>query len=359
MSQVHSNNIQPSKFSIEQALAYGQTLRWHKEQGIEEYPNPACYLAMDVTEIVKVMERVTRTKNPLFTFQVSARTGQAFPKPTQLGRQFCSLFKLEISQIQKEFAHCQFHPLFDLFVRHMEGMGPIAVLLASPNTTDILNRLVENIRREATAQAFQQRRDRIKANIRHNLRSLNKYVHDLMRRWARLLVIRLDTGYRKGVPLQGPRPDATAMIQQARQHREEFLRCLRRRYPALLGYAWKFEHGITKGPHYHWLLFFDASQVRADITLGDELGQLWKGPITGWIGTYFNCNREHYHRRGIGTIHYSDAQSIMALKDYVLPYLVKPEYYLRPKGRARTYDRGQLPKQAPKKRGRPRLLKWP
>lgn len=95
------------------------------------------------------------------------------------------------------------------------------------------------------------------------------------------------------------------------------------------------------------------------MTIARLLGEAWCDQITGGKGTYHNCNakKRQYQYEGIGKVHCEDMTKFSNLTDYVLPYLMKQDFYLRmviPKKGSRTFGHGITPQPKVKKRGRPR-----
>jgi len=122
----------------------------------------------------------------------------------------------------------------------------------------------------------------------------------------------------------------------------------------LEGYISKFEHGLLTGPHHHWLFFLDGSKVQSDRIIAQKMGEIWVN-ITASAGRYYNCNAAYYYARGIGKVHYSDIETIQTLTDVALPYLLKPDNYVRVSGQRQNINRGEMPNLRAKKVGRPRL----
>ena len=127
---------------------------------------------------------------------------------------------------------------------------------------------------------------------------------------------------------------------------------------AFFGFASKFEYGLTKGYHFHSLIFLDGSLKRTDIVIAKLIGDYWNGTLTKGNGTYFNCNakKEEYLYRGIGMINRSEEDLINNLKYHAANYLCKTDYYIKliTTGKDRAFVRGNKPKPKTKGRGRPR-----
>ncbi len=191
-----------------------------------------------------------------------------------------------------------------------------------------------------------------------NRQSLLRLIEQLFAQYARLLVIRVDFSYQ----LQYKRTITHARIEQ---DREAFLR-QRRSHPlfkSLAAYAWKLEYGIEKGLHLHMLFFFDGAKVREDITLAQQLGQLWLETTQGQ-GLVYNSNLTACKQfadspdNALGMVSHDDRTKLKALTGKVVTYLTKLDEYVAlcaPQGK-RTFGHSQVtaPRPEQRKRGRPR-----
>lgn len=169
---------------------------------------------------------------------------------------------------------------------------------------------------------------------------------------ARQLAIRVDLSYLKEMAIR-------VSYEQASAHREQL--CKKFYYHPLfkhlLGYAWKLEWGEEKGFHYHFLLFFDASQVQQDIVQAQKIGEFWNLDITDGEGTYYNCNNdaeENYTYNALGKIAYHHTNKLKGLK-YLIDYLTKPDEYAYLAVTGKTFFHSRAPKlpEGPR-RGKPR-----
>ena len=215
-------------------------------------------------------------------------------------------------------------------------------------------------------------------------RSVRDYINGLFDYRSRLLVIRIDLSYRKGglVTAQNQRgffknittknksdmnKPFVKHVQklkflkdfslEVREHREMLLKQLKKQYPkGFVGYIWKLEYTEMKSFHYHMMFFLDGSEHREDITIAQNIGELWVNQITQGDGLYWNCNanKDKYRNLGIGMINHNDK----ALRKNVLEtafYLVKRDYLIRSvmfNSKNRAFGKGHNP--AKSKSGRPR-----
>ena len=222
----------------------------------------------------------------------------------------------------------------------------------------LLNHMLHQIRAEANSGAFKALVSRHHRQARNNAKSLSSYIAALFQRYARLLVIRVDFGYRKQERRYTSIDALQAELQQVQSDREHFFNNTRTNalFGHKVGHVWKLEYGMDKGFHYHLLFFYDGSKVREDITLGHRLGRYWADTITGGRGIYFNCNAQKklYARCGIGRVNHDDTELRDNL-DRAARYLVKQDCYAAVivQGEGRVFGKGQA-EEKHSSRGRPR-----
>ena len=222
---------------------------------------------------------------------------------------------------------------------------------------DSINVAVERIRFLVRGAAFRKQLNAHRRLSNKNYKSLIAYIDAIFKDTSRVLVLRVDLGYSKLVGGGGVREQLD--FEDVKLHRERLMGMLRRKLPTntLLGHSWKLEYGLSKGYHYHCMFFLDGSRVREDIGWARMIGETWADKATHGRGVYYNCNRrkDAYRACGIGMIEHSDKDKRKNLQKAAV-YLTKIEYYVRIviDGRARTFGRGEMPKRAVKKRGRPR-----
>ena len=192
--------------------------------------------------------------------------------------------------------------------------------------------------------------------VNKNSKSFQGLVDGLFKKTSRMLVLRLDIGYSLAY-LQSQCWKIS--LERVKEDFSTYLRLLRRgRFEkSLCGYVWKLEFGPTKQYHYHLMIFLDGAKHQADITICEELGELWRVKVTSGVGCYFNCNgkKEKYSKKGIGMIEWKNAEAIDNLK-LAGSYLVKKDLLIRPnlKDNERTFGRSAIPR-LNSKQGRPRL----
>ncbi|MEZ6926431.1 MULTISPECIES: inovirus-type Gp2 protein [unclassified Aeromonas] len=215
---------------------------------------------------------------------------------------------------------------------------------------DINNALYAFLR-EFKSKAHRKRLNDLKRVESRNQRSISTHVNSLFDQHAKILVIRLDIGYREAYYDQ-------LTLDLVTDDRNCYLREIQRKYPALVGYIWKLEYGVDRRFHTHITFIFNGAVHQRDISLGIALGEVWKD-MSDNNGSYFNCQvrREEYQRwgtDGIGMVHYSDTTKRINLIN-ALSYLTKLDTQIlavMPAGR-RTFGRMEISR-TPSRRGRPR-----
>ncbi|MBL1265478.1 YagK/YfjJ domain-containing protein [Methylomicrobium sp. RS1] len=186
--------------------------------------------------------------------------------------------------------------------------------------------------------------DKANRTANKNHEGMMRYIDSLFEHYSRLVVIRLDLYEDSPIMSQS---DIEKKYWQAKYHFKRLLNnakmnCL---FDAMVGYIWSLEYGPERGYHYHFVFFFDSSQVIDDVYLAWQIGEYWKGVVTDGRGSYWNCNAEKkkYPHLGIGIIHHSDVEKINCLKR-AAAYLVKVDHYVRmlTPDNGRTFGRGEI-----------------
>lgn len=318
-------------------------------------------------KLYKVLAKVVRLNTPLFRWKPgrvplrlfgirSCAEGRVLP--TTLGKALLQYANEHMEGNRRQFPKHEFHPLIELFGRHVRRLDSY-VGIPTEEACAKLNECVEAMRSEARTKAFQNRRDRHLRASREATQGLRALVDELFRRWSRILVVRLDLSYRIDATMFTARPvkDLINRVseQEACEHRDEFIRFVKKKYRVPLPtYAWKEELGLFTSYHFHVLLFFDGSVAYDGFSVGNEIGRHWIDTITNGRGRFHNSYASTQWRPGVGIINYYEAGKIKALKELVIPYLTKSDYFVRLVAKGRTFGKGGLPKAKGNKRGRPR-----
>lgn len=206
-------------------------------------------------------------------------------------------------------------------------------------------------------------------------KEVQNYINGLFEYRSRLLVIRIDLSYRKNktfyrklitnipnIPLSKQKHKLNALKEwslEVREHRNTLIKQLKKQYSeSFIGYMWKLEYTEIKSFHYHMMFFLDGSKHREDITIAQNIGELWVNEITQENGLYWNCNayKNKYRKLGVGMISNDDAVLRENVLDTAL-YLVKKDYLIRSvmfNSKNRAFGKGQIPEKS--KSGRPRTV---
>ena len=172
-----------------------------------------------------------------------------------------------------------------------------------------------------------------------NTRNLVERMEQVVKRYSRILVVRVDLAY----PLR-------YQDQVGIQEFNEDMRVLRTRlsdkdriFSGLIEYAWALEQGKDKGYHCHLLLVYKGHERQKAYGIARRIGDIW-GNITSGKGSYFNCHDPKYLQQfsdrdtlGIGMIYRKNKDQVNNML-YAIKYLVRPEkenQYLRVKCKKR------------------------
>lgn len=172
-----------------------------------------------------------------------------------------------------------------------------------------------------------------------NTKQLIKRMESVAKKYARILVVRVDIAYvlkqQNSVGIQCFNDDIEELRQEIRDRDGIF--------KGLIEYAWALEQGEDKGYHCHLLLVYNGSLRRNGYYVADKVGTLWSD-ITEDKGCHFNCHTSGYlqqfkdlNRVGIGMIHCRNQDEVDNMLNTV-KYLVRPEkenQYLRVKCKKR------------------------
>jgi len=278
--------------------------------------------------------------------------------PSSLAKKYMPSFNAFINAYEDHYEYSEHVQLFYsvCFSMHLDygvfqGKSVLHEVLPG-DVPELFNRFVAEIRAQGRTIEFKRKVNARQHNARRNFSSSAKYIEELYSKYSRLLVLRVDLGYKKGIA-----DDVT--VDLAHLHRKKMLNNMRsnRIFENLVGYIWKLEYGESKGLHFHVVLFYDGARVKKDAYLAELIGRYWVDQITRGSGTFYNCNRSKakYKNCGIGMISHFDAEKREFLL-FAVRYLTKKDQYLRLKSRGRTriFGRGELPKQRIGGAGRPR-----
>ena len=321
--------------------------------------------------VADMVQKLLALKEPLFKMK-AGRLDEHPCVPWVL-----ELLKIDCDLVHAKFPVCAFHPYFATFMRlsgeqNLYELAHIFQQLRGKELMEawpLLNSFLVALKANCRSPAFKEQMKKHKARVNKNLKSMRNYVDALLdKKYARLLVLRIDLTYGKNRP-------AARDWAQALGHRETVIDFIKEKLPRLLitksrlstdpkaepipiaGYIIRTEHGASKGWHFHLMLFLDGSEFAHDFDIAETIGKHWRREITAGQGLYYNCNRykSDYKSLGIGSVDWYDDVKRQALHKAV-EYLCKVDYYMRPllQDNDRSISRGEMPQVEDKKLGRPR-----
>lgn len=348
--------------------------------------------SIDLEQITHLLTGLRRTDDVVFQARSHARYFQVTASAGWEGLMRGS--PAQLARLLQRSAQFSVHPYLwhylnnfgdldmNAVARQMFCRGDDAASFAA-HLNDRMNSLRADLRGPHTARAI----DNHRRGYRSNLASLKGYVSDLFSRYSRLLVVRLDLGYKQGLSLNplmaqyhvavstqpeygvsSPHepslpPSPGVAIGQIQQHREALLNSIRDTFGNnFCGYAWKLEYGARKGYHFHVVLFFNGAKLCRDVAIGALIGNHWNNVITAGQGNYYNCNanRHCYWHPCVGNLSWN-SPALQQGMDYLCAYLMKPDLYARLElgPGQRTFGRGVSPLRGwadQPRRGRPRTM---
>lgn len=195
-----------------------------------------------------------------------------------------------------------------------------------------LLRLVRFVRRVSNSWPFKNAWHKHRRREEDNFRSARDTVLRVFEECSRPLVLRIDLylnqDYRDWRFLEEAKAIYTNYIRSLREGRV---------VPGYLGYICKREHGISRGLHWHLMVFLDGHDHRNALGLTRLLGEAWKR-LGGPGATYFNCyaRKDAFIYNGLGLVHTSDEAKIVGIR-CALHYMTKRDCVLRTNN-AKTQD---------------------
>lgn len=176
--------------------------------------------------------------------------------------------------------------------------------------------------------------------MQHKL--MQAYVMQLLHRYRRLLVLRVDFSYQAEHSASVSEVQARADLRRLFANR----RCNAGLLPDMVGYVCRMEWAFDTKYHFHVMFFLDGDLRRKDAHIAQQIGRYWVDVITKGKGRFYNCNlsKSQYDKCGIGMINLKNGEEVDALLNNALPYLFKKDELLAAKaleGR-KTVFRGLL-----------------
>lgn len=312
----------------------------------------------DLSNHLKVAERfVDKVLNhPDVKFELTSRGGHSVLTPAIWARQLPSLMKIQ--ELEDSNYHLSEH--LKLVQQTMAGFK--SEIFLKPERSgchpekanwELLNNAIELIRTTAKTPEFKTTVERRNTRARRQFLSARGYITNLFDWYARLLILRIDFGYRKCLDGQ------PVSVEQAKKDWKRLLDNRKGKptlFKTMVGYICRVEYGADKGVHLHTTLFLNGANSQNDPYLTHAIGGYWRDVITQGDGLFFNCNRKKrkYFYCGIGMINHHD----VVLRENLLravAYLAKKDLYLRiAPEHGRVFFRGEIQALTEKRTGRPR-----
>lgn len=308
--------------------------------------------------IEEFVQRVISSSEKAFEIKVEKFTNKKIMALTELGRVYVPLFNGMISSYDGRYDYSEYVKVFFDVCESMKLCCGIFDGKSVERNVEhslrpyIFNQMIEKIRIVCKTKKFKKKLAARKNNSTRNFLSIKKYVNTIFENYSRILVLRIDFGYKK---------DFVGEVNEysAHRHREQFLNNMRSNslFDNLLGYVWRLEYGEEKGHHFHFAFFYDGAKSKKDEYLAFKIGRYWEEQITKGNGLHHNCNmnKANYKKLGIGMIGHDETEKRQHLM-LALSYLTKKDQYLRKKvpGRCRVIGKGVMPAPDIKRLGRPR-----
>jgi hypothetical protein len=339
-----------------------ETVIYAERNGVPIYAvtDHSAYSA-DLRLIVNVVQLVVKYGRPLFlTSHKGLKKGV---RVIALEMKVLGLVSVDSLAIKALYPRHQLNPIVETFFKLQKelacSLGSLVYDSLSLEDHYILCHFVERLIEEVRGEEVQAKLSGFKRAANKAYKGLSELIIALFARHSRLLVIRLDLGYRNEYCT--PAGVLGVAYEESKKHRKELLKYFRSRMsPAVIGYAWKLEYGLAKTYHYHLLLFFDGAHSHQDITIAQAIGEYWVSNVTDGRGIYHNCNnnKAQYKARGIlgiGMVKHDDLSLRNGLKT-AAAYLTKVDIFVRMviAGGGRCFGKSGKPKMKKDGRGRPR-----
>ena len=233
-----------------------------------------------------------------------------------------------------------------------------------------LDDTIEEIRRAGNSEAFKDWKERLARQPKENEEKLWFLIEASLAVNHHISVLRFDLGYAKYFCDPELSGEAAITYRDIREHRiqlRRFLKCyLKDRLPdpkACKGmvFAIKMEYGLDKTYHFHVIVVLNGDVVAHDVGVVQLICDHWRKWITKGRGGACNCNGRSYKYPVLGLIRYDEespenVEKLRNLKDRVVPYVTKPDYYVdmvKPQ-RDRSFWPSQFPQIGKQSRGRKR-----
>jgi hypothetical protein len=189
---------------------------------------------------------------------------------------------------------------------------------------DLLNQLMVELHHLLHTDEYKKKAYSRIRRFRENYKSCKKLIRSLRNQFRRLLVLRIDVSYLKEfckhIPCEQFMNDLNRLFMNKRDNKI---------FKGWVGFIRKLEYGVSKGPHAHFLIFFDGSVRMPDAHayIARQICDYWV-KLTGGKGCAYNCNDalHRYQHVAVGCLHRDDDGMYHAL-NYVITYLCKDDQH--------------------------------
>jgi hypothetical protein len=260
----------------------------------------------------------------------------------------------------------------------------------SPFSTDTFNDFVITMRKNAATINLKKKVADWESKPKKNMKRLIEFEASLFKRYARLMVIRLDFNYHKatftpeevaqmlaearrrkecdqadylaGKDIPIPRVvEGRVALEEVQKDRKRLFTNMKGKpslFEHLVGYVWRIEFGRQAGYHMHVLFFFDGAHVQKHEHIAQEIGYYWQDVITQGRSYFENCNRKK-SRYGdawaLGQIDHWDGAKRDKLRN-AMQYFCKTSQLVQvmPYAGCRLFQSGFVHRQRKVSGGRPR-----
>lgn len=216
------------------------------------------------------------------------------------------------------------------------------------------NEAIEHIREMGRGEQFRQWVTAIGRQPQENEERLLSLIDACLAVNHHILVLRFDLGYSQYYSDPERAGEHAISYAQMRGHRAALRRFLKRQLKSRLppgacrgmAFAIKLEFGLDKGYHFHVMAILNGNVVRRDGAITEMICNYWKSEITKGKGGACNCNQRRYKQRGIGSIRRRDVEKLRVLREVVVPYITKVDFYgkMAKPERDRTFWPSQPPR---------------
>lgn len=202
------------------------------------------------------------------------------------------------------------------------------------STAKEYNQLALTLRQVLRTPEIRQAEKSFKRNATERYRQLMYVARQAWARHAKILLIRIDWGFRTQIPAfrisHTTQPDFNDRARQVSLARAEMLRLLRQHFKSdLIFYAWTIECGDFKGLHVHWLIGVNGSVHQDKINVPRQVQAMWDAKIGGGKTYTFNINALRGEEdSGLRVINYDDPELWTYMGRYA-DYLTKVDYNMK------------------------------